>query len=330
MASGKALKKTKRNSSRGKGKTPSPSLRKAKTSGSLSDKTEVQKKSTSKGGQFVKTGFCPECLTQVEGSLVQLSPRNDPKSPWRQVLKAYRCSQCEFLIPAHIWELWKELPIQKAVKEWTVSFRPKSTREVDQSLMNEFVNSVFFDGPLSKKANVEYVDEEGNPVDISGRDMDSLEFCDEFGRTTDHLGNLTETLLSEPEAVLVGEKLLGGGKAFDVVGHCTQYLGHYPNNAALWRVLGCGHGSVGNAKAARIAFLSALKLDPTDGLTLSNYFTACFDTGDKKSGIEGIEQFFDDLDLVAQKIVLGSLIEALKTGLVQSHDLPASIKKLIK
>lgn len=180
-----------------------------------------------------------------------------------------------------------------------------------------------------KKVKVAYVDEQGNPIDPDLIDPASMEFTDEYGRPTDAAGNLLNQDLLENEARQTGEKLLQAHLHVDLIAHCTRHLELYPKNASLWRLLGVAYGSIENESGARKSFLSALRLDPNDGLTLANYITSCFHAGDVDSAREGIEQFFDSLQLDEQRIVLESLLEAIRCGWVQKEDLPSVIRRLL-
>ena len=177
--------------------------------------------------------------------------------------------------------------------------------------------------------DVQYVDEDGNAIDPEDIDSNAMEFTDEYGRPTDATGNLLNEGLSEYEARQTGEKLLRAHLHPDLIVHCVKHLELYPGNASLWRLLGVAYGSTGNESGARKSFLSALRLDPNDGLTLANYITSCFHAGDVDSAREGIEQFFDSLRLDEQRIVLESLLAAIRCGWVQMRDLPDVIRKFL-
>ena len=135
--------------------------------------------------------------------------------------------------------------------------------------------------------------------------------------------------MSESEAVKIGENLLSAGKHKELIQLCKKYVDQYKNNPKLWKLLGVAHGVSGNAKGARLSFLSALELDPKDALSLANYVTSCFDVGDKSSALGAIELFFKELDLEGQKIILESLLEFIKSGQVTTKELPNVIQELL-
>ncbi|MBN8542373.1 MAG: hypothetical protein J0L82_18425 [Deltaproteobacteria bacterium] len=252
---------------------------------------------------------CPECDSSEEGEELQISVEHDVKTPWSNILKAVRCSGCGHLIPAHIWERWNGLTFKQAKLEWIDIYRSKTSRQ--------------------RQAAIEYVDEGGRPIDPDSIDLDKVTFADEFGRPCDENGELILDFVSELDAVEIGENLLRAGKLNDVIGHCTRYVEIY-SVPTFWKLLGVAHGSLGDPTSARFSFLSALNLDSSDAVSLGNYVTACFDAGDKKSALEAIERFFENIGDDGKQIILGALLEAIKSGLVAKHDLPPAILRLLR
>ncbi len=252
---------------------------------------------------------CPECDSSAEGEELHISVEHDAGNPWSDVLKAVRCADCGHLIPAHIWELWSGLTDEQARREWIDIYRPRASSE--------------------HESEIDYVDESGRPIDPKSIDLDAATFADEYGRPCHKNGELIMNFVSEFDAIEIGENLLRAGKLSDVVTHCTRYLEIY-NVPEFWRLLGVAHGSLGDPTSARFSFLSALNLDSSDAVSLGNYVTACFDVGDKKSALEAIERFFEDISDDGKQIILDALLEAIKSGLVTNHDLPPLILKLLR
>lgn len=252
---------------------------------------------------------CPECDCSKEGEVLQISVEHDAHSPWSNVLKAVSCADCGHLIPAHIWEHWNGLTHKQAKREWIDIYRPRASSECE----SEF----------------EYVDQSGRPIDPDSIDLNTVTFADEYGRPCHKNGELIMNFVSESDAIEIGENLLRAGKLSDVVKHCTRYLEIY-NVPEFWRLLGVAHGSLGDPTNARFSFLSALNLDSSDAVSMGNYVTACFDVGDKKSAIDAIERFFEHIGEDGKQIILGAMLEAIKSGLVTKHDLPPAILKLLR
>lgn len=135
---------------------------------------------------------------------------------------------------------------------------------------------------------------------------------------------------SETEAVEIGEKHLRERRFEDLLAHCRPAVERFETNPALWCLLGVAHGNLRNPQAARMSFLNALLIDPSEPHTLSNYILACFDAGDKAGGVKAVSRFFNAVDFNGQKIVLESLAESCATGLIAIDDLPASIRSAIE
>lgn len=173
------------------------------------------------------------------------------------------------------------------------------------------------------KTTVEYFDEEGNPVDLRDIDPDAVQFVDEEGRDVDINGDLIEGEPEDEQAPIpMAVNMLNKGQLKELIVFCKRHLLNDPRNVEMWKLLAVGSGRIGQASEARKAFLCALEIDPTDALTVANYITSCFASGDKKSAIEGINVYFDFLGGAGRSIVLESLLEAVKENLIQFDDLP--------
>jgi tetratricopeptide (TPR) repeat protein len=254
-----------------------------------------------------KDGYCPACDSRQSGNEIQVSPKRTENNPWSYISKAYICSICNSKIPGHLWCLWDGWTEAESKLQWQEVFMPKPNNE-----------------------NIQYVNEDGTPIDPSAIDTTNSTFTDEYGRPSDHLGNPINQELTELEAVAVAEKLLQKAPVSEVLSFCVKYVERYPNNESIWKILGCAHGSNQDPAQARLAFLNALEINPLDGLTLSNYITACFDVGDKRSGLNGIEMFFTELDHSNKQIILETLASAWRTGLIKTSELPSVVANRIK
>ena len=67
--------------------------------------------------------ICPECGSRraldawfVDGPLIE-------GDAWSGVLQMLRCEQCRSIIPAHLAELWDDLSVEQAQKEWREIYR---------------------------------------------------------------------------------------------------------------------------------------------------------------------------------------------------------------
>ena len=123
--------------------------------------------------------------------------------------------------------------------------------------------------------------------------------------------------------------LLQSGHHKELVKHCQMNLKSDPINAELWKLLGIAFGSLGNPKKARSSFLKALEVGLKDELTLANYITACFHDQDLPSASEAIDLFYGGLDDTGKSVVLDSIKEAIKDGVIEKDNVPPSIKKLL-
>ena len=153
-----------------------------------------------------------------------------------------------------------------------------------------------------------------------------IEFCDEYGRPTDAGGKLTSQVVSEYDAVQIGENLMEAGLFADLREHCERYTDEYSENVSLWRLQGIANASTGNAMAARMSFLTALQFDPLEPYTLANCVVSCIDAGDKGSAFQLLEQVYGELDGEGRKVVLMALLKTIRAGLLKEEELPAVIR----
>jgi len=62
---------------------------------------------------------CPECGgSNCATMIMHVSTVPDENDPWSMVLKTVKCGQCSSIIPAHLAELWDDISINEAKKEW--------------------------------------------------------------------------------------------------------------------------------------------------------------------------------------------------------------------
>ncbi len=229
------------------------------------------------------------------------------------------CSNRNCQNSPRIWKKWNDIPF----------------RLTNNSIDQQETDVQPSEGKASKadyipKEYIQYVDESGNHLDPNNINFENVTFTDEFGRPTDREGKLLNQTLPEDETLKVAENLFRAGCYSDLIEFCQQNSDLYPQNAALWRLMGCALGAMGRAKSARRAFKCAFEIEPTDALTLVNYITSCFDADDKVAGLQAIKSFFRELDGDGKKLVLDSLNEAIRSGLVLRKDLPISIIDLMK
>ncbi len=189
-----------------------------------------------------------------------------------------------------------------------------------------------------RNSDINYVDEAGRPVDISEIDMDLARFYDEWGRSVDYSGELIITVGSEaiPESQIINaaEKMIIKNKYHQLVKHCAFYLedeSHSKNPRILY-LLGFGFANLRNIQRARETFLESIlaNLPQIDSMVFVNYITSCFDLSDKDSALKMIEQYFEDFDSDCKKMVLESLLEAVRTKLVSISDLSQKMRILLE
>lgn len=186
---------------------------------------------------------------------------------------------------------------------------------------------------ISESENIQYVDENGNPIDASDIDTENMEFTDEWGRPVDASGELLDVEIPAEEVILIAEKMIEAGKFKDLIAHCKQYLDqpYYSKNSKLWYILGFAYANKGNILNARESFLKSIlnNLPVIDSEVFANYITSCFDLSDKESALEMIEKYFDAIDLEGKGIVLESLHEAIRTKLVSASDFSVKLRKIL-
>jgi len=185
---------------------------------------------------------------------------------------------------------------------------------------------------------VEYVDVDGNPIDPTELDPDSIEFTDEDGNPVDAQGNplsLSEsnmlgldTTLNEntflPEAV----KILHREDYQVLFTHVCECLNATESEfikLELNKLRAIALGGLGRHPEARVLLLELLERAPSDGYVLANYITSCFACGDGKSACGGIEIYYQGLDGASRGAVLESVAEALRIGEIRIEDAPAVI-----
>lgn len=265
---------------------------------------------------------CPECGSNRSDKGMMLSWDRSTANPWSDVLQAVRCKQCRTWIPAHLWHLWGDRTPAQAKEEWHAVYR------------NHKLSGDSKRGSTGQKSvdhnPVEYVDEEGNPIDSEEIDPETTEFSDKFGRPTDQYGNLLQQECTEAEAVAIAVKILEAGVSNELVLHCERQTKSFPESHDLWQLLGVGYGALGDGVRARIAFLQALSIKPDHAMTLANYITSCFHAGDKTAACETISKFFGDLSIEGQRIVMNAIATALKKRLIGRKDLPQVILELLR
>jgi tetratricopeptide (TPR) repeat protein len=182
--------------------------------------------------------------------------------------------------------------------------------------------------------NICYVDSDGNLVSHDDIDPNTMEFEDEYGRSVDADGNLIDTPESDAKAVEIAERILASENHSELIQHCERNLENdlSKNNPKLWHLLGIGHATQRNISKARECFLQAAinsAIDSFDSLAFGNYVTASFDLGDTKPALTAIERFFNHLDFDGKRIILDSLLEAVRTGLVRKNDLSEKLKGIL-
>jgi hypothetical protein len=188
--------------------------------------------------------------------------------------------------------------------------------------------------PMNIESKIEYVDSDGNPINFEDIDPTAVDFEDVFGRQVDFLGNLVTMPDSEVKWVEIAEKMLAAKAFEEMISHCRAGLETEKNkcDSRLWNLLGIGFAATGKTLKAKESFLQSINcsaIDQIDSITFANFVTASFDLGDAKSGLLAIEKFFDVLDYDGKRIVLDSLLEAVRTKLILREDLSARLLTLL-
>jgi hypothetical protein len=111
----------------------------------------------------------------------------------------------------------------------------------------------------------------------------------------------------------------------ELANFCTEQCKQFPQAKQLWQLLGMASGTLGDGKSARLAFLKALEIDPTDDVSFANYITSCFQTGDPRSALEAINTSFSELSSERRRTVMDAVETALNEGLNQISHLPSEI-----
>ena len=74
--------------------------------------------------------ICPECGSKKAGmqSMVSRPTPTGEKNedPWASILQDIECLSCKKIIPAHLAELWDDISIEEAKKEWRELYRKTS------------------------------------------------------------------------------------------------------------------------------------------------------------------------------------------------------------
>jgi hypothetical protein len=188
--------------------------------------------------------------------------------------------------------------------------------------------------PINIESEIEYVDPNGNPINAADIDLTTVEFEDEFGRNVDFKGSLIEMPESEVKWIQIAEKMLAK-KAFEaMIRHCRAGLATDKNksDSKLWSLLGIGLAATGKTLKAKESFLQSINcspIDQIDSITFANFVTASFELGDSKSGLSAIEKFFDVLNYDGKRIILDSLLEAVRTKLISREDLSERLLALL-
>ena len=75
--------------------------------------------------------ICPECGSKDRGleTLLDKEMNEKSKDPWDSVLQQIECSSCGSVIPLHLAELWDNLSIEDAKKEWKEKYRKNNQKQ---------------------------------------------------------------------------------------------------------------------------------------------------------------------------------------------------------
>lgn len=280
---------------------------------------------------------CKQRATDKAGRLVRFSQQPSAVDPFGlNTLKAYYLENNKKYESSMCWidgtsceaevARFGGIVIQKLLSRQNKQSQASQTNSVEQ-VSNTPI-------PINIESEIEYVDPNGNPINAEDIDLATVEFEDEFGRNVDFKGNLIEMPESEVKWVQIAEKMLAKKAFQEMIRHCRAGLATDKNksNSKLWSLLGIGLAATGKTLKAKESFLQSINcspIDQIDSITFANFVTASFELGDSKSGLLAIEKFFDDLNYDGKRIILDSLLEAVRTKLISREDLSERLLTLL-
>lgn len=162
---------------------------------------------------------CPEC----DGNELSKMAQKTGGIKEFQASGFYKCQKCQSIVPEYFVISKPGYILSDAKKNWFEIYKPE---QIDLDKKKK----------LAEVEGIQYVDEDGNPVDPSEIDIDDLNFADEWGRDVNYKGELLEPTLSEKNAIIAAEKMVKYNEISLLINHCQTYLKfeHYPKSSQLY------------------------------------------------------------------------------------------------
>jgi tetratricopeptide (TPR) repeat protein len=125
-------------------------------------------------------------------------------------------------------------------------------------------------------------------------------------------------------------RLLRSGECAKLAKFCEKALLKNNTEIELWKLYGIGLAESGSPKAARFAFIAALKLDPSDQMVLCNLIASYLDTGESELALALINNSVGKLDELFLPPLYENIMEAMDVELIEYSDLSKGVLKKIQ
>lgn len=139
-------------------------------------------------------------------------------------------------------------------------------------------------------------------------------------------GSSSEDRKLAHDCIALAQQLYRDGKLTELQAFANESLDVFPYEAELWRLLAVAEGTLGNPHAAKECLITIMSLDAATELDGANLCTAYFQCGEPDDALMIVKAFYDKFDDEARLVMLRSVVEALRTGLITEERVPVLVR----